>query len=209
MILDLSRPFPSRHGAPVLNRVDTGIFHERYFAACMECGFCFDSCCQYGADVDEDNARRLRAVAPALSAYTGIPAETFLKDWVERDDDYPSGRYTRTEVSGGACVFLNRPNRGCRIHSFSLHQGMDYHDLKPMVCSLFPLSFNDGLLRSSLEVRDGELVCLGQGPALYDGVRDELGYYFGAELVAVLDGLRASLPSLAAERPTVGPQPPA
>ena len=189
MILDLPRPFPSRHGAPVVSRVDSAIFHERYFADCMQCGFCFDSCCQYGADVDEGNAKRLRAVAPALSAYAGVPA-TFLKDWIESDDDYPSGRYTRTEVTDGACIFLNRPNRGCRIHSFCLAEGIDYHELKPMVCSLFPLSFCDGLLRPSIEVRDRELICMDQGRALYDGVREEVRYYFGDELVAVLDGMR-------------------
>src|SRR5687768_10420619 len=105
MIFDLPRPFPSRHGAPVLNRVDSSIFEERYFAACMECGFCFDSCCQYGADMDEENARRLKAVAPALSSYTGVPPESFVKDWVENDDDYPGGRYTRTEVADGGCIF--------------------------------------------------------------------------------------------------------
>ena len=208
MIVDLPRPFTARHGAPVLDRVDTAIFHERYFAACMECSFCFDSCCQYGADVDQDNVARLRAVAPALSAYTGIAAEHFFKEWVESDADYPSGRYTRTRVSDAKCVFLNPSGRGCRIHSFSLQQGVDYHELKPLVCSLFPLAFNDGLLLPSLEVRDRDLVCIDQGRSLYDGARGEVAYYFGEDLVALLDELKAASPALARKDPPMTAVPP-
>lgn len=190
MILDLPRPFASRYGIPIVDRVDTAIFHERYFVNCMDCGFCFDSCCQYGADVDGMNIARLTEAAPRLSAYTGIPPECFLKAELLADDDYPSGTYTRTQVANGACVFLNRQGRGCRIHSFCLDEGLDYHDLKPMVCSLFPITFDKGLMRQSYEIIERDLACIDQGPTVYDGVRDEVRYYFGDELVAVLDGLR-------------------
>ena len=38
---------------------------------------------------------------------------------------------------------------------------------------------------------DKSLVCAGDGPSLYDGVRGELAYYFGRGLVEELDALKA------------------
>jgi hypothetical protein len=70
---------------------------------------------------------------------------------------------------------------------------MDYHELKPMVCSLFPLTFGEGLLQASDEAGDSSLICIGTGPTLYEGARAELRYYFGDDLVGELDELVASL----------------
>ena len=42
------------------------------------------------------------------------------------------------------------------------------------------------------EVEDGTLVCLGQGPTLYQGVRSELEYYFGPSFVEELDAIEAT-----------------
>ncbi len=62
-----------------------------------------------------------------------------------------------------------------------------------MVSTLFPAHLRDGLLLASDEAIDGSLVCSGQGPAIYDGAREELAYYFGGALVAELDSIRSQL----------------
>lgn len=70
---------------------------------------------------------------------------------------------------------------------------MDYHILKPMVGVLFPITFNKGMLLPSNEVLDHSLICLQQGPTLYQCSRDELFYYFGLELVNELDSLEKEI----------------
>ncbi len=191
MIRPLRRAHPTRWGAPVVDRVDTAIFQRRYFTACMECTYCFDSCCQYGVDVDAENVARLEARAADIEAFTGVPRDRWLTgEWVE-DREFPGGRQTRTRVEGGACVFRNRKGRGCMLHSYALDRGIDYHEVKPMVSALFPLTFDGGLLHPSNEILDRSLQCIDGGPTLYRGVRDEVAWYFAPRaLVAELDALR-------------------
>ena len=64
-----------------------------------------------------------------------------------------------------------------------------------MVCSLFPVTFDGGLLHPSNEIEDRSLQCIDDGPTLYKGVRSEIECYFGADLVAELDGLERGAPS--------------
>jgi Fe-S-cluster containining protein len=174
---------------PAVSRVDTRIFVGRYFMACMQCQFCGDSCCSYGADIDATNVARLLSRAGEVEAFTGTSREDwFSPEWYE-DAEFPGGKSARTRVAGDRCVFLNRKGRGCQIHSFCLEKGVDYHDLKPMVCSLFPVTFGEGLLQVSTEIEDRSLACIDQGPTVYRGVRDELLYYFGEELVEELDAM--------------------
>ncbi len=99
----------------------------------------------------------------------------------------------RTRVAGGTCVFLNRESRGCLIHSFAIEQGIDYHELKPMVDCLFPISFYEDVLCPADEVCEDSLICLGPGPTLYEGLRGELSYYFGGEFVRALDAVAKRL----------------
>jgi Fe-S-cluster containining protein len=189
VIRALSRPYPSRWGAPVLDRVDPAIFHRTYFMRCMECSYCFDSCCAYGADVDGPNVERLNAVAAELEDFVDVPRERwFTGEWND-DREFPGARQTRTRVEKDACVFRGRGGtRGCQIHAFALARGTDYHELKPMVCILFPCTFDGGLLHPSNEILDKTLQCIDDGPTLYQGVRDEIAWYFGGELVRELDG---------------------
>jgi hypothetical protein len=189
VIRALSRPYASRWGVPVVARVDTAIFLHRYFMRCMECTYCFDSCCQYGVDVDAHNVERLRAHAVDLERYTGVPQDRwFSGEWTE-DAEFPGGRHTRTRVEGGACVFRSRTGRGCMVHSFALERGIDYHEVKPMVSALFPVTFDEGLLHSSTEIVDRSLQCIDDGPTVYRGIRGEIAWYFGDSLVAELDEL--------------------
>jgi hypothetical protein len=109
-----------------------------------------------------------------------------------------------TTVVDGICVFANRQGRGCLIHRYALQNGLDVHEIKPMVCVIFPLFWREGALVPSVEIADGTLVCLGRGPSLYRSVRQEVAYYFGAELVAELDQIeRAALRDLPAQHPAV------
>lgn len=195
MIYHLSREFPSKYGVPVLRNVDSEIFERYAFGNCLECDFCRDSCCSYGVDVDSLNVRRIMMYAGQIQEFTGINPGDFFRQQETRDPEFPGGAFFRTTTVNQRCIFLNHEGgkRGCLLHSFCLHKGIDYHELKPMVSSLFPLTFDEGLLHAMDEVADQSLVCLDQGPSLYRSTREELKHYFGSELIAELDSLeRAS-----------------
>jgi hypothetical protein len=192
-VIPLPRPFPSRDGVPVIARVDSRLFTERYFTHCLQCGFCHDWCCGHGVDIELPRAEAILRHAPALEAYTGIPRSRWFEPDVEWDADFPGGGARRTRVEDGRCVFLNRAGRGCLIHAFCVERGMDYHELKSMVDCLFPVTFAGDVLCAADEVTDGELVCMHQGPSLYRGARAELAYYFGDACVAALDAVEAAV----------------
>jgi Fe-S-cluster containining protein len=209
MSVPLSRPFPSRYGVPIVDRVDVRMFTLTYFTNCMECTFCSDACCQYGADIERDRMTALDKIAPDLEAYLGVPRAEWFRDdpddvGILAEPEYPGGEYTRTNVvelpagrsphNEWACVFLDPVGRGCRIHRYALERGIDVHDIKPMVCLLFPLSFDQGLLKPAYEFEVDDLICQGPGPTLYQAARDDVRYYFGDELVAELDALAAAHP---------------
>jgi hypothetical protein len=191
-LVALPRTFWSRYGAPQLHSVDRTIFRRRYFTHCLSCTFCHDWCCSFGVDVDRYHVDRILAHADALEAYLGIPREQWFTGEIEPDADVPGGETWRTRVVDGACVFLNRQGRGCRLHTFCLERGIEHRELKSVVDLLFPLTFEAGVLCPADEVLDDELVCVGSGPTLYQGVKDELAYCFGPELIAELDRLEAT-----------------
>jgi hypothetical protein len=188
--VQLQKSYPSSLGNPIIDSIDDRIFEIRYFQDCMGCTFCSDRCCQWGVDVDEANVKRILA-EDGLKAWVKWDSAEWFGE-IQEDPEFPSGAFRRTGVKGGKCVFLNPAGRGCLIHSYSLAVGQDYHELKPMISSLFPLTFDQGNLRPAHDVLSGELVCLNYGdlqPSLYDGSRDELAWYFG-DLVLELDALR-------------------
>jgi hypothetical protein len=189
-VIDLSRAYACKIGGPILKSVDRRIFSLRYYMDCMGCNFCHDTCCQYGVDVDVENVERLKAAPQDFKALVGYPVERWFTDTVVEDAEFPSGKHVRTQVVDGACVFRNRKGRGCLIHSYALNTGIDYHSLKPLVSILFPLTFEYGVLEPSNEIQDGSVICYGDGPTVYEGSRDELLYYFGAEMVVELDALK-------------------
>jgi hypothetical protein len=197
----LSKPYACRWGAPVIDRVDSAIFVRTYFVHCMDCGYCKDSCCQYGSDIDGDNVARVEAHADDLERYTGVPrARWWTGEWND-DVEFPGGRQTRTAVEDGACVFRSKKGRGCMLHSFALDRGIDYHEMKPLVAALFPVTFDGGLLHPSNEIVDRSLQCIDDGPTLYEGVRGEIEWYFGRSMVAELDRIRDGGGGLAGNAP--------
>ena len=169
--------------------MDSSIFIRRYFARCLECSFCHDACCFHGVDIDVDNVRRINSFATDLEEFMGTSKATWFRDEFAKDVEFPGGSFTRTQVLDGACVFHDRRSRGCLLHKFSLENNIDYHDLKPMVSCLFPLTFDNGVLHPSDDIETDDLVCAGEGPTLYQGVRNELLYYFGPTFVEELDGI--------------------
>lgn len=176
----------------VLKQVDTDIFRLRYFGHCMQCIHCMDSCCQYGCDVNLKERDRILAVSEALAPHVQAPVEKWFSEEVRVDPDYETGRYVRTQVFEGACALLRRDGRGCGVHHYAVVSGLDYHAIKPLVCWLFPVTWDQGLLRPSYDITD-DLACKGSGPLVYDMAREEIGVVFGAALIAELDQLRADL----------------
>ena len=187
--LPLSRDYPCGGGGPVLRAVERRIFTLRYFQRCLDCGFCQDTCCDWGVDIDLQNAARLKALPEDFKALVGVPEEQWFTIAVTSDPEFPGGTHVRTAIAGGACVFRNRKGRCCLIHAYALEKGLDYHALKPLVSTLFPVSFEQGVLVAAGELADGTLICAGDGPSLYEGARDELRHYFGDGLIAELDAL--------------------
>ncbi len=209
MLLPLSRAFTCRFGAPVLDRVDPRIFTLTSYAYCMKCGFCQDSCCQYGADTEMPRVKALEAYQAELETYLGIPRERWFREDPEDfgvlpEAEYPGGEYTRTAVEDlpagrsshneEACVFLDRVGRGCKIHAFALERGIVVHEIKPMICLLFPLSFEHGVLKPAYEFDIDDLVCQGPGPSLYQAAREDALYYFGPDMIAELDRMQVAHP---------------
>lgn len=190
-VIALGRERPSIFKAPVIRSVDTRIFALRYFTHCVSCGFCNDQCCSYGVDIDADNAKKLLAMGDDFKAFIGVPDSEWFTDEIVEDAEFPSGRNRRTRTRGNHCVFHNSDGRGCLIHAYCANNGLDYHLYKPMVSILFPLTFNYSVLEPSSEVVDKSLVCVGDGPSLYEGGRSELAYFFGNGLVEELDKLKA------------------
>ena len=181
------------YGVVTLSAVDRLIFTKRYFTHCMACNFCHDGCCDYGVDIDLPNVRRIQAVQAELAPHLRPSEGSRFLDETWYDEQYAGSEYTRTAVSGGKCAFINREGRGCGLHAYALAQGTDYHEIKPLLCVLFPLTYEQEMLYLSAEVEDDSLVCLGPGGSAYRGIRAELEYYFGAELVEELDGIERGI----------------
>lgn len=175
--------------------MDPAIFRRRYFGRCLQCTFCGDACCQHGVDVSVAERDRILAHADELEAVVGRPRTEWFRHDLVADADFAGGAATRTSVVDGGCVFLRKDARGCALHAYALGRGRDYHEVKPMVSALFPVTFGEGSLFCSEELVDGSLICAGAGPTAYEMARAELSYYFGAALVAELDALAQSLAS--------------
>ncbi len=187
MIIKLKNSYPSIHGLPVIHSVDTEIFTRNYFMHCMQCTFCNDQCCSYGADIDMQNVNRILEHKEGLEKFMGVSSEKWFyakkRKW---DHEYPGNYYTRTTKKKN-CIFLNTEGRGCMLHSYALQNDIDYHNLKPFFCTVFPVTFFEGVFVMPEEIEDKSLACLGNGPTLFQGARDEIKYYFGDEIIAELD----------------------
>jgi Fe-S-cluster containining protein len=158
-----------------VNEMDKAIFTKKFPADCLRRNSCHDICCTYGCQVDAAEIDKILLYKRKLELILGIPAEEWFSDKVDYDGDYPSGQCVRTRVYDGKCVFHNRRDRGCTLHQLAIEEGVDQHELKPMVCSLFPVTWNNGCLFVSEYLE--ELPCANQGVSVFEAQKDELHFY--------------------------------
>src|SRR3972149_7412855 len=157
---------------------------------CLQCTFCKDQCCEWGADIDMLNVNRIMKHKDELEEFTGIQSEKWFDESIKKwDHEYPGGDYTRTSYieEKKYCVFHDSNSRGCMLHSFALNKAVDFHELKPFFCSMFPVTYDEGVLTTPEEIDEKLTACLGDGPSLYNGARDAIRYYFGDEIILELD----------------------
>src|SRR5687767_8637238 len=187
---------------PRFRHVWASVFTRRLVADCMthSCKMVdrephldkLDACCQYGCDVDllERDAivARESDIRPLLRAE--VQALPWFDDEVEVDPDYPSGKVVRTSVHDDGCLFLAHDRRGCAIHRASIERGWDFRGVKPAICRLFPLSYEEDTILIADEYPEYSCAHV-DGPTLYRITRDTLSDVFGAPLVAAMDAAEA------------------
>lgn len=193
--------------------VQTDIFTVTFAADCMTHGCrCRDegdvqrddACCQHGADVliPEKAAilRRSAEVASVMKASWRDPARWFDERDPEEDPKAPGGILLRTGTTdldddASGCVFLEHTGgRGCGLHRAALSHGFDPAEIKPLVCRLYPLSY-DGR-RLGLSPDFWRYSCASDnGPTVYRLMRGVVGAIFGDALVGELDRVEADLAS--------------
>jgi hypothetical protein len=180
-------PIKSNTTTLSIRNIDDNIFTARYYSHCLEYD-CKDLCCGYGCPVDIVEVERIMAFRQELEKILGRNASEWFMEQTEANPDYPSGNVKRTMVYDGHCVFHERSNRGCSLQRLALEKGVDPHQLKPMVCFLFPLTWDEGCLHVAAFL--DELPCQRQGDPILDCVRDDIKYYLGVDLAAEMDALK-------------------
>lgn len=184
-IIPLSKEYVARNMA--ISFVQRDIFLKTYFARCLECNFCHDWCCSFGADIDIQNVERIQQHKEEILPFVRPPEVEWFEAEYSYYEEYAGNQYTRINPQGPRCVFISKDQRGCGLHRYAISKGMDYHEIKPLVCILFPLRFGDGILSLAPELGDNSLVCSGPGYSAYHSIRNELEHYFEQEFVEELD----------------------
>ena len=194
---------------PKFKRVELEVFTRRIVADCFEhrCKMHetgtekLEACCQYGCDVDLFERAAIESHADPIRAL--LRPEVQHLRWFdpeeEPDTDYPSGRVVRTEVADGGCIFLAHDRRGCAIHRASIEGGWDLRGVKPAICRLFPLSYEDDAIVIADEYPEYSCAHV-DGPSLYRITRSALGDIFGEALVVALDDAEARVLAAAPRR---------
>jgi Fe-S-cluster containining protein len=192
---------------PRFRHVWADIFTRRLVADCMthHCKHYdatkLDACCQYGCDVDlhERDAilRRADDIRPLLRAE--VQTAPWFDNEIEEDSDYPSGKVVRTAMHGEGCLFLAHDRRGCAIHRASIESGWDFRGVKPAICRLFPLSYEDDTIVIADEYEEYSCAHV-DGPTLYRITRGTLADVFDPALVVALDAAEARVLAAAPKR---------
>jgi Fe-S-cluster containining protein len=184
MIIHLKNNYSSIYNLPIINKINTNIFNIKYNSNCLTCDFCDDYCCSHGVDIDIENVKRILKFKTELE---NISSTDWFFDNYNIDDEFPGKLFTRIKTKNNKCVFYNFKERGCLIHKFCLENNIDVYYLKPITCSLFPISFNNGELSSMI---DESYICANDNISLFDNLKLELKYYFGKEFVNELEAIR-------------------
>ena len=161
-----------------------------------------DACCQHGADVlvPEKAAilRRAAEVASVMKADWQQPATWFDERAPELDPDVPEGIILRTgtvdpDDESSGCVFLEHTGtRGCGLHRTAVVHGFDPAEIKPSVCSLYPVSHIERRLGLSPDF-DRYSCANDEGPTVYRLMRGAIDAAFGAGLVEELDRVESEV----------------
>ncbi len=194
---------------PRFRRAQRDIFIKRVTADCMvhDCRLRkdagrlkLDACCQYGVDADLGERDAILAHKDEIAAllHDEPAAQPWFKSEESVDPDFPSGRFVRTRTYGDGCLFLAHDLRGCAIHRASVENGWDFRGVKPHVCRLFPLSYDQQSIVMSDDYADYSCAFEPDSPTVYQVGRDTLGDVFGAELVVALDAAEAEVNKLRA-----------
>jgi len=197
----LSELIPVDH--PRFRVVESGIFTRRIIGDCLSytcrerepTRIRLDACCQYGADVDVGERNQILTHADEIKRL--LTPEAAAAPWftpeVEDDADFPSGQRTRTATHGDGCVFLAHDKRGCAIHRASIDGGWTIDGVKPAICRLFPLTWDNDSIGLTEDYVDYSCAFEPSAPTIYRNGRDTLGDLFGAELIAALDAVEAQI----------------
>lgn len=168
-----------------INAVDERIFSSRCFPRCSDCSFCHDTCCSYGCEVDMGERDKILLFSRELEAELGIPSYQWFEETVTSDPEYPSGEVVRTKVRRNRCVFSSQDHRGCHLTKVSAPGGIGSPRVKPMVCSIFPVTWDRGRLLISDFLDD--LPCKGHGIPIFEAQKEELRIHFGDALITELE----------------------
>lgn len=154
-----------------------------------------DACCQYGADVDVGERDGILAHAEQIREILSPEVRDlpWFKPEVTDDVDFPSGQYVRTETHNGGCLFLSHDKRGCAVHRASIEGDWDFDGIKPNICRLFPMSYDDEAIVMSDDYADYSCAFEPNTPTVYQVGRRDLLAIFGQELVDELDKIEASI----------------
>jgi Fe-S-cluster containining protein len=199
---------------PRFRRAQRSIFTERMVPDCMthQCRMVdednellLDACCQYGADTDTAERDAILARRDEIGALLrdGAADAPWFEELEEEDPDFPSGKVVRTATFNGGCVFLSHDKRGCAIHRAGLEGGWDLHGVKPHVCRLFPLSYDNEAIVMSDDYPAYSCAYDPGAPTCYRVARPDVEVIFGPELVAALDAAEARVLGEARSLPVI------
>ncbi|MCX6012259.1 MAG: DUF3109 family protein [Chloroflexi bacterium] len=164
---------------------DETIFSQKYSGKCMDCSYCEDICCSNGCQLDLKEKAKILLYEKELKERLPLPAEKWFLSNIVKDADFPSGAYIKSTVHNGKCIFYDHKNRGCILHRFAVKRNIDWHSIKPMVCILFPITWEgEGLYMSDFL---NELPCSSTGISIYENQKEEIEYYFVFFLVKELE----------------------
>jgi len=182
-------PIQSDTGQVKICGVEEEIFNACCVSDCLNYDNCRDICCSHGCDVSRSETTRILEHKEELEKLLKVPSERwFKKHWI-KDADFPSGEFGRSRVHRGKCVFYAHELRGCMLHRFAVKEGFDPHLIKPMVCFMFPATWENGNLLVAGFL--SELPCNAQGITVFASQKREIGYYFGGDIVKEMERLEA------------------
>jgi hypothetical protein len=142
-------PYTHLRGHPLY--LDPGAYER--VAPCRY-GACRSECCGQGAWVSPSRrvgiAARLDAIrrwlAPPFAAFTIDQLLPYGGTW-PRDRMHPGEPLYQTRIAGRRCCFVTAVpdgHSGCAIHKYADAIGLDWMELKPSGCVLFPLKVSVG-----------------------------------------------------------------